>query len=211
MLGDLCHGAIHTNARVASEELVCDQLMQVSEILAQTIIELSRYVGETIVYTTYGNHARTVQNKHDSTHRDNMERLIPWWLKVRIRVEEAIVGGLNIRVEDESDDEFLSFSVCGHDFCSAHGDLDDIQSSLKTFTTLFMKKRGKNIEYIVLGDKHHQELKEAIGVTSEFCGSLCGTDDHANTKRLYSTPSQLLLIVNESEGVDGKYVLKCDL
>ena len=37
VLGDLYHGAIHNSARVASEELVCDQLMQAAEILAQYI------------------------------------------------------------------------------------------------------------------------------------------------------------------------------
>ena len=63
ILGDLIHGGIHSTARVASEELVCDQLMQVSEILAQAIEVMSRYVPEVLVYTTYGNHARTIQNK----------------------------------------------------------------------------------------------------------------------------------------------------
>lgn len=42
-----------------------------------------------------------------------------------------------------------------------------------------------------------------------ICGSLCGTDDYANDKRLFSYPSQLLLIVNEENGVDAEYKLKC--
>ena len=33
LLGDAAHGSIHTSARVASEELTCDQIMQVSEIM----------------------------------------------------------------------------------------------------------------------------------------------------------------------------------
>ena len=41
VLGDISHGNIHTSARVASEELACDQLMQSSEILAQAIEALS--------------------------------------------------------------------------------------------------------------------------------------------------------------------------
>ena len=43
ILGDMAHGAIHTSARVASEELVCEQLMQVSEILAQAINEIANH------------------------------------------------------------------------------------------------------------------------------------------------------------------------
>ena len=67
VLGDLIHGAIHVGARVASEELVCEQIMNAAEILAQSIEELSNYVQEVVVYVTYGNHARTVQKKDDST------------------------------------------------------------------------------------------------------------------------------------------------
>ena len=85
LLGDAAHGAIHNSCRVASEEDTCDQLMQVSELMAEAINELSNYVPEVNVYATYGNHLRTVQNKNDSIHSDNMERIIPWWLEQRLQ------------------------------------------------------------------------------------------------------------------------------
>lgn len=211
VLGDLVHGALHSSARVASEELTADQLMQVSEILAQAIIFLSQYVEETDVHITYGNHARTVQNKHDSIHRDNMERLIPWWLKTRILAEERVAGeSLNINVVPESDTEFLLLNVCGHDICAAHGDLDCVKTSPRMLSTLFHKKYGKDIEYILLGDKHHREDFEELGVTAMLCGSLCGSDDYANDRRLFSTPSQMLLIFNPEDGLDAEYRIKCN-
>ena len=74
---------------------------------------------------------------------------------------------------------------------------------------LLNQKFGTNIEYVLLGDKHHRESFEELGVTSVLCGALCGTDDYANGKRLYSTPSQLLLIMNEADGVDAEYQIKC--
>lgn len=43
VLGDLIHGGIHASVRVASEELVCDQLMQVSEIKYAIISLLADY------------------------------------------------------------------------------------------------------------------------------------------------------------------------
>lgn len=43
-----------------------------------------------------------------------------------------------------------------------------------------------------------------------ICGALCGADDYANDKRLYSTPSQLLLIFNPIDGLDAEYRLKCN-
>lgn len=211
ILGDLCHGGIHLSARVASEELVCDQLMQVSEILAQTILELNNYVEETCVYMTYGNHMRTIQNKNDSIHRDNMERIVPWWLEQRIRAEEKHLGtNLNITIVPDNDTEFLFVDSCGHEICAAHGDLDSVKSSPRLLSTLFQKKCGKNIEYIILGDKHHRESFDELCVEAMICGSLCGSDEYANNKRLYSTPSQLLLIVNEKDGVDAEYKIKCD-
>ena len=119
VLGDLFHGAIHVSARVASEELVCDQLMQVSEILAQSIYKLSACVQETHVYMTYGSHGRTVQKKQDNIHRDNIERIIPWWLEQRFqKCSDRII------VHPESDTEFLLLDVCGHSILASHGDLD---------------------------------------------------------------------------------------
>lgn len=203
ILGDLFHGAIHTSARVASEELVCDQIMQVSEILAQSVMELARCANRTVVHMTYGNHARTIQSKNDSIHEDNMERLIPWWMKQRFR------DCKNIELSEDTENEFIFVESCGHEFCATHGDLDQVKDSPRLLPTLFHKRYGKNIEYILLGDKHHRESFEELGITSMLCGSLCGTDGYANDKRLFSTPSQLLLIVNRENGVDAEYRIRC--
>ena len=199
LLGDMFHGAIHTSARVASEELVCDQIMQVAEILAQAIDTMSRYVESVVVYATYGNHGRTVQDKKDNIHRDNMERLIPWWL------EQRLSGNKNITIVKDGMHEFIYFKAAGHTFCASHGDLDTVKSSPRLLTTLFQKQFGADIEYILLGDKHHRESFEELGVTAMLCGSLCGVDDYANGKRLFSTPTQLLLIVRPEVGIDAEY------
>lgn len=205
VLGDLWHGAIYVGTRVASEELVCDQIMQVSEILAQAIVKLSSVVDSVVVYDTYGNHARTVPNKKENVHRDNMERLVPWWLKWRLKDFD------NIKIMEDTGNEFVFVDTCGHSICASHGDLDGVKSSPRLLYTLFQKTYGIDIEYIILGDKHHIEGFNELGITAEICGSLCGSDDYANSKRLYSNPSQMLLIVNKAVGVDAEYRIKCDL
>lgn len=202
VLGDLFHGAIHTSARVASEELVCEQIMEVSEVLTQAISELSKYVQNTFVYMTYGNHGRTIPNKNDSIHRDNLERIIPWWLSQRLKDNESV------SIVDDTGTEFLFVNAAGHDLCASHGDLDSVKTSPRLLSTLLHKQFGKDIEYILLGDKHHRESIEELGVTAIICGALCGSDDYANGKRLYSLPSQLLLIVNPDDGVDAEYRIK---
>lgn len=202
LLGDLAHGAIHTSARVASEELVCNQIMQVSELVAQAVSDLADTVEKTVVYATYGNHLRTVQNKKDSIHADNMERLIPWWLKQRLQNRDDVV------FPDAEYYEFLYFPVCGYHICAAHGDLDHLKSAGKTLHTLFMKKYSRGIDYILLADKHHKEEFEELGISSMIVPCLCGTDDYANGKRLYSTPSQLLMIFKPEIGADACYQIK---
>lgn len=209
LLGDFIHGGVHISTRVASEELICDQLMQVSEILAQFILLLSKVVDEVVVYSTYGNHARMIPNKKDNIHFDNMERIIPWWLEQRIAAEESRVGKkLNITVHRDDDTrEFIYFEIFGFTFCAVHGDLDTVKTAPKSLSTLFSKVYGKDLDYILLGDKHHEEAFEEMGIEALLCGSLCGTDEYANLKRLYSKPSQLLLIVDEVDGVDARYKL----
>lgn len=204
VLGDLFHGSIHTSARVSSEELVCEQIMEVSEILAQAINELSQFARETLVYMTYGNHGRTIPDKNDSIHRDNLERVIPWWLTQRLRNNESV------KIVEDTGNEFLFINAAGHELCACHGDLDSVKSSPRLLTTLFYKRFGKDIEYILLGDKHHRESFEELGVTAVICGALCGSDDYANGKRLYSTPSQMLLIVSPRYGVDAEYRITCE-
>lgn len=211
VLGDLLSGAIHTGVRVASEELVADQLMQVSELVAQVVLILSQCVEELDVYMTYGNHARTVQNKKDSVHRDNMERIVLWWLRERVAAEAAVFEpAQRINVREESDYEFLVFDSSGFTFCASHGDLDSVKSSPKQLGMLLHKTLGCDISYCLLADKHHSESYEDMGIEAMMCGSLCGSDEYASNKRLYSKPSQLLLITNPRDGVDAKYELRCD-
>lgn len=191
LLGDLVNGGIHTSSRVASEENVCEQLMHVSELLANFINKLSAYVSEIKVYSTYGNHARTIQNKKDNIHSDNMERIIPWWLGQRLKDNEKV------SVIDSDYYEFLYFQICGHNIVCTHGDLDNFKRMGTTINTLFSKKFGKTIDYTFSGDKHHLEAFEQFDIESTLVGSLCGSDEYANNKRLYSNPMQTLCVFTE--------------
>ena len=202
VLGDLCAGAIHIGARVASEENTCEQLMQVSELLAEAINELSKYVNKVNVYSTYGNHMRTIQNKNDSIHSDNMEKIVPWWIKQRLKDNKKIV------VIDSDYYEFIFMKVCGYNIVSTHGDLEYIKKVGTTMNAIFNKMYGETIDYVVTADKHHLESFEEIGIESVIVGSLCGTDEYANNKRLYSYPSQTLMMFNERDGKYCQYNIK---
>ena len=202
LLGDAAHGAIHNGCRVASEEDVCDQLMHVSEIMAEAINELSSYTTEVNVYATYGNHLRTVQNKNDSIHSDNLEKIVPWWLEKRLQNNNRV----NIIKSDYY--EFIYLNVCGYNIVGAHGDLEKFKQFGLTVNTLFTKKYGKTIDYTVSADKHHIEEFETLGIESILVRSLCGTDEYANNNRLYSAPGQTLMIFTPEDGRECTYNIK---
>lgn len=202
LLGDFVNGAIHTGCRVAAEENTCEQLMHVSEILANFINALSVYVDAVDVYSTYGNHARTIQHKDDSIHSDNMERIIPWWMKQRL------INNHKVDVIDSEFYEFIYLSVCEYNIVCTHGDLDRFKDIGVTINSLFSKKYGKTIDYTFSGDKHHLESFEQFGIESTLVGSLCGTDEFANNKRLYSNPMQTLCIFTPEDGKLCTYNIK---
>ncbi len=98
-------------------------------------------------------------------------------------------------------------NICNHNIVGVHGDLDSVKSAPRLISSLFSREWGEDVDYIILGDKHHRESFSELDCTATVCGSLCGTDDYAHEKRLYSLPSQLLLIINKVDGVDAEYHL----
>ena len=202
ILGDCAHGAIHVSARVAAEENTCDQLMHISEILAEMISELANYVEFTYVYSTYGNHMRTIQNKKESIHADNMEKIIPWWIRERLKHRDDIC------VKDSDYYEFIYLSVAGHSVVATHGDLDSFKNMGVVINSLFSRVYGHQIDYTISGDKHHLEEFEQFGIESTLVRSLCGSDEYANSRRLYSNPGQTLMIFSPEDGKECTYNIK---
>ena len=199
-LGDFAHGCIHTGCRVQSEEDVCDQLMHVAELMAEAINELSSVVNHIDVYSCYGNHMRTIQNKNDSIHSDNMEKVIPWWLRQRLQ------NNTKVEIIESEYKEFTRVNILGTHICAVHGDLErDFKKIGVTINTIFSKKFGETIDYTISADKHHIEEFEQMGIKSVLVPCLCGTDDHANNGRLYSDAGQTLIIFNDVYGRESTY------
>ena len=198
-LGDAAHGSIHVGCRVASEEDACDQIMHVAELMALAIENLSTVVNNVKFYSCYGNHLRTIQDKKDSIHSDNMEKMIPWWIKQRLS------SNFKVEVIESEFKEFTKLNVLGYNICCVHGDLDNIKNIGVTVNTLFNRLYGETIDYTVSGDKHHLEEFEQFDIESIIIRSLCGTDEYANNKRLYSKAGQTLMIFNSEDGRESTY------
>ena len=198
-LGDLAHGGCHVTCRIKSEEDVCDQIMNVSEIMAQAINELSTVVNHITVYSCYGNHLRTIQNKKESIDSDNLEKMIPWWLRQRLQ------NNVKVNIVDSEYKEFTRLDILGYKMCCVHGNMDNFKNIGTTVNTIFSRKLGETIDYTVSGDKHHLEEFEQYDIESVLIRSLCGTDDYANEHRLYSKAGQTLMIFNNQYGREATY------
>ena len=203
ILGDMANGAIHVTSRVAAEEHVVDQLMQVSELLAETIARLADVVPVTNVYCTYGNHMRTVQNKKDSLHADNMERIIPWWLEERFRARD------DVYVVDTGRDELIGAVVCGTAIGAVHGDLDGAKDTPLILAQMYERTYGLKMRYLFSGHLHSPLDSENYGITSIRVGGLCGADEFAKNARLFSEPSQTLAIF-ECGDIDALYNIRLE-
>lgn len=199
LLGDMANGAIHATSRILAEENACDQLMHVSEIIAQAIDNISSIVNHIDVHTCYGNHMRTIQNKKDSVHSDNMEKIIGWWLKQRLQ------NNNKIQVIDSEYREFTKINIFGKNIICVHGDLETFRNLGVTVNTIFSQKFGMTIDYTVSADKHHLEEFGQFATESILVRSLCGTDDHANNGRLYDKAGQTMIIFNDDYGREATY------
>ena len=198
LLGDFAHGALHS-CPLYSREDVCDQLMKVSEILAEAINSLSEVVDEVIVYSCYGNHMRTVQNKDFAKSSDNMEKIIPWWLEQRLAANDKVT------ITYSEYKEYTLLNVLGWNIVCVHGNDFDFRNIGTTAHALFTKLFGVNVDYTISGDKHHLEEYEKFGIESILIRSLCGTDDYANDKRLFGKAGQTLMIFNDDYGRECTY------
>ena len=198
-LGDIAHGVCHVSCRVQSEEDFCDQLMHSAELLAEALNELSKSVNHVTFYSCYGNHLRSVQNKNDAVDSDNLEKIVPWWLEQRLQKNSKI----DIQYSEYK--EFTLIPILGYNICCTHGNLDTFKNLGVTVNTLFSRRFNKTISYTISGDKHHLEEFEQFDIESILVRSLCGTDDYANDKRLYSKAGQTLMIFNNEYGREATY------
>jgi hypothetical protein len=131
-----------------------------------------------------------------------MEKIIPWWLKQRLK------DNVKVTIHDNDYYEFIYLDIFGHNIVATHGDLDSVKKSGLTINSIFNRMYNRSIDYMIVADKHHLECVEDTGIESILVGSLCGTDEYANNKRLYSTPSQTLMMFNKEDGKYCQYNIK---
>lgn len=183
-LQDLIAGRIHLGLRLESRFDVITQTMQVSEILAELITDLSKLCPVNY-YDSLDNHSRLEPQKSDAQDLETLCRMIPWYLQVRLKDNKRITI-----CENEFGHDLITFECLGHKIIGAHGDRDPI----KNIDHLSMMTE-QHYDLLLTAHLHHYSCDEKNRTIAISNSSLMGTDSYAQKLRLSSTPSQTLIIV----------------
>lgn len=197
LLGDLVSGYLHIGNRIENEEDVIKQVMIVSEMLCEFVVELSAHIPKVKVYTSTGNHGRCSANIKESMDVENFEKLIPWYMSARIKDDKIDF------VENEVDNNIIIMRFLNEIIYCVHGHqdrytnvVDNLSKMLKEFPT-----------EIHLGHYHSFKESDEYDITTTVNGCLSGVDEYAKKIRKAGTPMQTLMIYNE-DGRECTYKIK---
>ncbi len=196
-LGDLISSEIHTIIKMENREDLSTQIYEVSELLSKFIDKVSKVVSVEVTFT-FGNHERTGL-KDLSKDTDNFTILIEKYVALFLRDNKNVI--IN---NSKTNSDIIYKNIMGNDFVGVHGHQEKRKGVAPDLSAIL---NGRNVDYVCMGHLHSQ--CNYIDNTSEVFinGSLCGTDAYAYGKRLFSPPSQKLLIVSD-EGVECIYNIK---
>lgn len=197
-LGDYMSGIIHTTTRIENRENIVQQVIKISEALAQMLTALSKFV-EIYYYDVTDNHGRVFPNKDDWENEDNFSLFVRWYLDARFKDSEYI----HI-MQNTYSNEIGVVEIFGRNYAFTHGHRDKISSIVQNLSLM----TKKFYDAIFMAHCHHYEANEIHGTYVYMNGTLSGTDMYANNERKTSNPSQNLFILNSNDGIECQYLIK---
>lgn len=199
-LGDLVHGIIHVSARIESEFGVIEQIMHAGEMVSKALNRLQEAAPEVIYRSCTDNHSRAVANKHEAIEKENFGRLVDWFLEERLR-------GTKIKfAKDNLDVDLGKFNLDnGKIVMFSHGHNDSINTVFQNW----VGATGQYIHFMLLGHYHNEKAKSFQNARVYVNGSIVGTEEYAKGKRLFSKPSQTLLVFDKENIIN--YSINLDI
>lgn len=197
-LGDAISGEIHVGNRVAAEESAIQQIMMVTELLLEFVVQVAKIVPNVHYYNIGGNHSRTQSSKSDvRSHEDNFEKLILWQLQARLQNFDNIVF-------HEDSDGLIETNILGEEVLLAHGDLDkNVNGSDK-----LSQMTGKVYSHICLGHTHHSFEKNWGITTVHVNPSLIGHDNYSASGRFGGRAGQKIITFEKSSNGKINHTVK---
>lgn len=188
--GDAISGSIHRSIQVSNKENVIEQVMGVSELLAEFLAELSKHFKTVKFVSVSGNHSRVDANKDTSLVAERMDDLIQWYLQARLQSFENVQIGAGERI----DPTMYVVNVRGQNYCGVHGDFDCSDSKVQSLQTMV----GRPLYAVLLGHLHHNKVDEVQGVKLVMAGSFLGMDDYCVQKRIFGRPEQMVCVCDDN-------------
>lgn len=197
-LSDLIAGRIHTQIRIESRFDVITQTMDVAEILAEFLTDLSLHCNVSY-YDCLDNHSRLEPNKNDSMDLESLVRIIPWYLKERLCNNERV----HIH-ENEFGADIITCKILGHDIIGVHGDNDSPINGIDKLSLM----THRHYDLFCTAHRHHFVMDEKNHCMIVGNSSLMGTDSYAEKLRLSSDPSQTFIVATKDNVCDCIYRIK---
>ena len=189
VIGEILSGIIHNNLRLQNNMDLMEQFKYVSELISAMLSRMSNYFNHIYVYTTPGNHSRISPKKEESLDGENMDILLPFYLKARMQ------NAKNITICDNTiESEIAIFNIRGNNIFAAHGHKDTPSSVVQNFTMMF----GIKPDLVLLGHRHTNGLTTVYDSKVIESGCCSGSDDYAVSIRKVNKPEQTVSVIGEN-------------
>ena len=188
--GDCISGNIHRTIQITNKENVIEQIMGVSELIAQFIAELSKHFRTVRFISVAGNHSRIEPNKENSLTAERLDNLVEWYLSARLQNYENVIIDSSHRL----DDTISMFSIRGKNYLLCHGDFDDSPAKIQALQTMACAP----VYAVLMGHKHHNQTDVVQGIRTVMAGSFQGMDSFCVEKRIFGQPEQMICVCDES-------------
>ena len=183
--GDLISGNIHKSIAVSNRENVIQQVVGVSELVAEFLAELSGRFKHVYFSSVAGNHSRIEEKSLASPH-ERLDDLVEWYLRARLQNFENI-GFDNYR---KIDDTMYLLDIRGKTYLGVHGDYDGSPGRIQSLQTMAQEP----VYAILSGHLHHNKVDSVQGIKTVMAGSFLGMDDYCVGKRIYGAQQQMICV-----------------
>lgn len=202
LLGDLLSGQCHYSIAVENRENLIEQIIGVSEMIADFVYTLSGHFDHVYLNSVGGNHSR-VQPKDMAVKDERLDNLVVWHLQSKFsHMKDSVTI---VPVKDNIDSTVAEFMIRGKSYVSVHGDYDPFTDAGLSKLIMWL---GYKPYAIVSGHMHTPWFKEVSSVACVMSGSMSGSgDDYTVERRLRGDPSQMVSVVDE-HGIDAVYPVK---
>jgi predicted phosphodiesterase len=188
--GDFISGNIHRSIQVSNKENVIEQVMGVSELIAQFIAGLSGNFRTVRFVSVAGNHSRIEPNKDNAITGERLDNLIEWYLKARLQNFENVI----ISDDHRLDNTISVFDVRGQNYCLVHGDFDTSAAKMQALQQMVQVP----ICAVLSGHMHHNQTNVVQGVRTVMAGSFQGMDSFCVEKRIVGQPEQMVCVCDDT-------------